>query len=313
MEDLVVEMVLIIKEDSNFSMNNIIEGKKIAIQLREELKQEIDKIYHRYQKTPTLAVILVGSDPASKIYVNNKAKAAKLVGINSIQINLSNNISEADLIIEIEKLNHNHEIHGILVQLPLPKHINSNKITSIVSYKKDVDGFNVINVGKLAIGDNNDFANIIPCTPAGCLYLLKKTLGNNLQGLKALVIGSSNIVGRPMARLLMLEKCTVTIANSKTIDLKAQTLQADIIISATGITNLITDDMVNDNTTIIDVGINRIQTSDGKSRIIGDVDFKNVQPKVKFITPVPGGVGPMTITYLLKNTVTAFNNILKDA
>jgi methylenetetrahydrofolate dehydrogenase (NADP+)/methenyltetrahydrofolate cyclohydrolase len=293
-------------------MHNIIDGKKIAAELREELRQEVGEIYQKYQKNPTLAVILVGDNSASKIYVKNKAKAAKSVGINSIQINLAENISEITLIQKIEELNNDTSVHGILVQLPLPSHIDSNKAISAVDYKKDVDGFNIINVGKLSIGDKNDFANIIPCTPAGCLYLLKKTLGENLQGLKALVIGSSNIVGRPMARLLMLEKCTVTIANSKTKDLKSQTLQADIIVSATGISNLITADMVNENTTIIDVGINRIQTSDGKSMIVGDVDFTKVQSKVKFITPVPGGVGPMTIAYLLKNTIKAFKNILKN-
>jgi len=194
------------------------------------------------------------------------------------------------------------------VQLPLPKHIDTNKIVSTVNYKKDVDGFNIINVGKLSIGDKDDFANIIPCTPAGCLHLLKETLGHNLQGLKALVIGSSNIVGRPMARLLMLEKCTVTIANSKTKNLKAETLKSDIIISATGKSNLITADMVSEDATIIDVGINRIKTKQGNSVLVGDVDFKNVQPKVKYITPVPGGVGPMTIAYLLQNTIKAFKS-----
>ena len=289
-------------------MHNIIDGKSISLKLREKLKQEADLIYQKYQKKPTLVVILVGNDPASQIYVNNKTKAAKLVGINSIQINLDNNIGEEELIKKIIDLNNDENIHGILVQLPLPKHINSNKVISSVDYKKDVDGFNIINVGKLSIGDKNDYTNIIPCTPAGCLHLLKETLGQDLSGLKALVIGSSNIVGRPMARLLMLEKCTVTVANSKTKDLKSEALRSDIIVCATGVSNLITADMVSNSVTIIDVGINRIYNSEGKSSLVGDVDFKNVQPKVKFITPVPGGVGPMTIAYLLKNTIEVFNS-----
>ena len=290
-------------------MHNLIDGKKISAQIREELAIEVKEIFNKHKSKPTLAVILVGNDPASEIYVANKARASKSIGMQSVEYRLSSQVSETELIAKINQLNNDKDIHGILVQLPLPKHINTTKVIWAVDFKKDVDGFNVINVGRLSVGDKDEFAGIIPCTPSGCLHLIKSSLGDNLIGLKALVIGASNIVGRPVARLLMLEKCTVTIANSKTKNLKAECLQADIIVSATGVANLITADMVNENTTIIDVGINRIQDRDGKSRLVGDVDFQNVQPKAKFITPVPGGVGPMTIAYLLKNTIAAYKKI----
>lgn len=291
----------------------IIDGKKIAQELREEIAKKVKKLKDKHQITPGLAVILVGNDPASQIYVSNKEKAAHQVGMNSFQIKLSKDISEDELITKIDDLNNDKNIHGILVQLPLPKGIDTKKVIHAIDPKKDVDGFNTLNVGKLSIGelDGKDKA-IVPCTPLGCLHLLKKTLGNNLVGLKSLVIGTSNIVGRPMARLLTLEKCTDTIAHSKTKDLKAECLQADIIISATGVANLIKADMVKKGACVIDVGINRIIDENGKSRLVGDVDFENVKEVAGHITPVPGGVGPMTITYLLSNTIDCYNKQIQQ-
>ncbi len=282
----------------------IIDGKTISSSLKEEITKEVIQIKTKYDVIPTLAVILVGCDPASEVYVSNKEKAAHLVGMNSILYKLASDISESDLLKKIEELNQDKDVHGVLVQLPLPKHIDSKKVLYAIDYKKDVDGFHVVNVGKLSVGDiEGKDAAIIPCTPLGSIHLLKSSLGNNLKGLKALVIGSSNIVGRPLARLLMLEGCTVTIANSSTIDLKAECLVSDIILTATGVAGLIKGDMVKKGATIIDIGINRIDLGNGKTKLVGDVDFENVKEVAGFITPVPGGVGPMTIAYLLKNTL----------
>ena len=290
----------------------IIDGKRIASELKDNIAKQVEEIKKKYQITPTLAVILVGNDPASEVYVSNKEKAAHSVGMNSIQYKLASNTSENELISKIKELNNDDKVHGILVQLPVPKHIDTKKVIHAIDYRKDVDGFNVINVGKLSVGEvtGNDKA-IVPCTPLGCMNLIKSTIGDDLSGLKALVIGTSNIVGRPLARLLLLERCTVTIANRDTKDLKAETLRADIIISATGVANLIKADMVNKDAVVIDVGINRIKTDDGKSKLVGDVDFENVKKVVKAITPVPGGVGPMTITYLLQNTLNICLKTLK--
>ncbi|MFM7557179.1 MAG: bifunctional 5,10-methylenetetrahydrofolate dehydrogenase/5,10-methenyltetrahydrofolate cyclohydrolase, partial [Alphaproteobacteria bacterium] len=278
--------------------------KEISQNLKLEIAKKVNEIKKEFKVTPTLAVILVGNDPASEVYVSNKEKSAHAVGMNSIQFKMSADISEADLIQKIEELNNDKKVHGILVQLPLPKHIDAKKIIHKIDYKKDVDGFHVINVGKLSIGeiDGNDKA-MIPCTPLGCIHLLKTVKGNNLAGLKTLVIGTSNIVGRPLTRLLMLESCTVTVANRSTKDLKAECLQADVIFSGAGVINLITKDMVKKNAVIIDIGINRIATENGKHKITGDVDFENVKTVASAITPVPGGVGPMTIAYLLQNTL----------
>ena len=282
----------------------IINGKEISMTLRKEISIQVDEIKKKFKTTPTLAVILVGNDPASEVYVSNKEKSAHAVGMNSIQFKMANDISEADLINKIDELNLDNKVHGILVQLPLPKHIDAKKVIHKIDYNKDVDGFNVINVGKLSIGevDGSERA-MIPCTPSACLYLLKQSIGNNLAGLKALVIGTSNIVGRPLTRLLMLEGCTVTVANRNTKDLKNECLQSDIIISATGVVNLIRGDMVKKGAVIIDVGINRITDSTGKHKIVGDVNFDEVKKVASAITPVPGGVGPMTITFLLQNTL----------
>lgn len=290
----------------------IIDGKKIAQEFRQQIAKQVTKLKKKHNQIPGLAVILVGNDPASQVYVSNKEKAAHSVGMNSFQYKFSDKISEEELMAKIEKLNNDPNIHGILVQLPLPKNISTQKVIKAIGPKKDVDGFNAINVGKLSIGEiTGENKAIVPCTPLGCVHLIKNALGKDLTGLKALVIGCSNIVGRPLARLLMLEKCTVTIANRDTRDLKAECLQSDIIISATGVANLITADMVNENATVIDVGINRIIEKDGKSKLVGDVDFMSVKEKAKNITPVPGGVGPMTISYLLHNTLQCYQNLIK--
>lgn len=288
-------------------MTKIINGKEIAASIRLEISKQIEEIKKKFHLTPGLAVILVGNDAASEVYVSNKEKAAHAVGMNSIQFKFAVDISEVDLIAKIKELNADKKIHGILVQLPLPKHISARKVISTIDHRKDVDGFNVINVGKLSAGeiDGEDKA-IIPCTPLACLHLIKSVAGQNLAGLKTLVIGTSNIVGRPLARLLMLENCTVTIANRSTKDLQAEALQADIIISAAGAPGLIKKDMVKKGAIVIDVGINRVDLSAGKSKLVGDVDFENVQEVALAITPVPGGVGPMTIAYLLKNTLECF-------
>ncbi len=286
----------------------IINGKEIAAELRKEIAQQIAKIKHEFHHAPGLAVILVGNDPASEVYVANKEKAAHAVGMNSVQYRLDAQTSEAELIEKIQDLNDDEKIHGILVQLPLPKHIDAKKILHTIDYRKDVDGFNIINVGKLAVGDvEGDDPAIVPCTPLGCVYLIKSVAGENLAGLKALVIGSSNIVGRPLSRLLMLENCTVTVANRSTKNLKAECLQSDIVIVAAGAPNLVTADMIKKDAIIIDVGINRVNI-DGTSstKLVGDVDFENVKNIARAITPVPGGVGPMTIAYLLKNTLSCY-------
>lgn len=289
----------------------IIDGKQIAADLKVQIAAEVADIKAKHNITPTLAVILVGNDPASEVYVSNKEKAAHLVGMNSLLFRLTADISEADLLKKIAELNNDKNVHGILVQLPLPKHIDSKKVIHAIDYKKDVDGFNIINVGKLSVGDveGKDGA-IVPCTPLGSVHLLKSALGNDLKGLKAVVVGTSNIVGRPLAQLLVLEKCTVTIAHSATIDLKATCLDADVILTATGVAGLIKADMVKKGATIIDIGINRIDAGNGKTKLVGDVDFDAVKEVAEYITPVPGGVGPMTITYLLKNTLNNVNKLI---
>jgi methylenetetrahydrofolate dehydrogenase (NADP+)/methenyltetrahydrofolate cyclohydrolase len=296
-----------------FKSSKIINGKEIAAKMREGIAVEISEIKKKFQTTPTLAVILVGSDSASEVYVRNKEKAAHSIGMNSIQFKMAGDISENELIAKINELNEDKKVHGILVQLPLPKHIDSKKVLHAIDYHKDVDGFHVTNVGKLSIGDITGINKaMIPCTPLGCLHLLKSAKGNNLAGLKTLVIGSSNIVGRPLARLLMLESCTVTIANRSTKDLKEECLRSDVIISATGVAGLVKADMVKKGAVIIDVGINRVDLGDGKSKLVGDVDFENVQEVASAITPVPGGVGPMTIAYLLRNTVDCYLRLINS-
>ena len=274
----------------------IIDGKKIAETLRQKLKKEIIEIKSSFKSAPGLTVILIGEDPASKIYVRNKEKFSKEIGINSEVIKYPENIEEKEVLSKIIELNKNKKVSGILVQLPLPKHINKQKVIETILPEKDVDGFHPINVGNLSSG----YDSKIPCTPLGCLILLKE-VEKNLSGKHAVVIGRSNLNGKPMAQLLLKENCTVTITHSKTKDLKSQCNKADIIIAAVGKPKLVKGDWVKKNAIVIDVGINK--TTDG---IVGDVDFNEVSKVAKAITPVPGGVGPMTIACLLRNTVECF-------
>jgi len=274
----------------------IIDGKKIAETLRQKLKKEIIEIKSSFKSVPGLTVILIGEDPASKIYVRNKEKFSKEIGINSEVIKYPENIEEKEVLSKIIELNKNKKVSGILVQLPLPKHINKQKVIETILPEKDVDGFHPINVGNLSSG----YDSKIPCTPLGCFLLLKE-VEKNLSGKHAVIIGRSNLNGKPMAQLLLKENCTVTITHSKTKDLKSQCNKADIIIAAVGKPKLVKGDWVKKNAIVIDVGINK--TMDG---IVGDVDFNEVSKVARAITPVPGGVGPMTIACLLRNTVECF-------
>ena len=277
----------------------IIDGKKTAAELREELKKSVAELKSTYNATPGLTVILVGEDPASKIYVKNKEKFAKEVGLNSEVIRYPADLEEKVLLNKIKELNKNNKVSGILVQLPLPKHIDKRKVIETIDHGKDVDGFHPINVGNLSSG----YDSSIPCTPLGCSLLLKKA-EKNLSGKHAVVIGRSNLNGKPMTQLLLKENCTVTVTHSKTKDLKAECLRADIIIAAVGIPKLVKGDWVKKGAIVIDVGINKTD-----SGIVGDVDFDQVSKVAKAITPVPGGVGPMTIACLLSNTVECFKKL----
>jgi len=280
----------------------IIDGKKIAENLRETLKKQIQQIPSNQPK-PGLTVILIGEDPASQIYVRNKEKFANEIGINSKVLRFDSSITEEALTKEIHKLNQDREVHGILVQLPLPKHINSKNIINQIEPSKDVDGFHPINVGNLSSGNDA----LVPCTPYGCYLLLKEVI-SDFNGLNAVVIGRSNINGKPMTQLLLKENCTVTITHSKTKNLKNICQGADILVASVGIAKLVKQDWVKSDCVVIDVGINRIEEN-GSKKLIGDVDFENVKDKVKAITPVPGGVGPMTISCLLQNTLKAYQKI----
>jgi len=274
----------------------IIDGKKEAGIIRNEIKKEISDLKKKSGKTPSLTVILIGDFAPSLIYVKNKEKSAREVGINSEIIRYPKNVGEKDILKKIEELNKNDEISGILVQLPLPSQISKEKIINAINPSKDVDGFNPINVGNLSSG----YDSIVPCTPLGCLLLIKK-IEPNLAGKHAVIIGRSNLNGKPMAQLLLKENCTVTIVHSKTNDLQNECLKADILVAAVGVPNLIKKDWVKKNAIVIDVGINKVG-----EKIVGDVNFDELKDNVKAITPVPGGVGPMTIACLLKNTLTCF-------
>ena len=274
----------------------IIDGKKEAAALREEIKKEIISIKSKTNKVPGLTVILIGEFAPSLIYVRNKEKNSKEVGINSNVIKYSNDVKEEEVLKKIKELNKDKNVSGILVQLPLPDQIDKKKIINSIDPSKDVDGFNPINVGNLASG----YDAIVPCTPLGCLLLLKK-IEKNLSGKHAVIIGRSNLNGKPMAQLLLKENCTVTVAHSKTKNLKEECSKADILIAAVGVANLVKKDWVKDGSIVIDVGINK-----QGDKIVGDVSFGEVKDKVKAITPVPGGVGPMTIACLLKNTLECF-------
>ena len=275
----------------------IIDGKKCSEEILENLRRDIAEYKEKTGKVPGLAVIILGNNAASKIYVKSKIRACEKTGILSREIILDENISEEELINEIEKLNNDKNINGILVQLPLPPHINEKKICEAISVKKDVDGFKAENLGKIMLGDDDGF---ISCTPQGIIYLIDQ-LNMDLHGKNVVVVGRSNIVGKPVASLLINKGATTTVCNSKTKDLAGILRKADIIVIAIGKAKFLTKDMVKEGAVVIDVGINRV---DGK--ICGDVDYENVKDIVSHITPVPGGVGPMTIAMLLKNTVKAF-------
>lgn len=282
-------------------MTKIISGTDLAKKLRAEIKEEAT-ILQQKGITPTLAVVLVGDNKASKSYVNSKHKACLENNINSVKIELDENISTASLLNEIEKLNNDSEVHGILVQLPLPKHIDAEQILNAVSPQKDVDGFHPINVGKLVIGE----AKLIPCTPLGILEMIKST-GDEIDGKLALIIGRSNIVGKPISTLLLQNNATVITAHSKTKNLDSLLEQADIIVSCVGSAHFLTgEEKVKETVTIIDVGNNY---KDGK--LVGDVNLENFMGKVKYISPVPGGVGPLTITMLMRNTLVATYDLIK--
>ena len=274
----------------------IIDGKKIAAELREDLKKKVIELKSNYNAVPGLTVILVGEDPPSKIYVKNKEKFAKEVGMNSEVIKYPDNVEEKVVLNKIIELNNDSKVSGILVQLPLPKHIDKRKVIETILPGKDVDGFHPMNVGNLSSG----YDSSIPCTPLGC-YLLLKKVEKNLSGKHAVMIGRSNLNGKPMTQLLLKENCTVTIAHSKTKDLKAECSRADIIIAAVGRPRLVKGDWVKKGVIVIDVGINKTDRG-----LVGDVDFDEVSKVAKAITPVPGGVGPMTIACLLNNTVECF-------
>ena len=294
-------------------MSKIIDGKLIAQNLREDLKKEISLLKDTHKKSPGLAVVQVGNVAASSVYVKAKTKSALEVGIEVIDHHLDEKISEKELLSLVEKLNNQKNVNGILVQLPLPDHINEQTILDSINAEKDADGFHPLNVGKLSISASNDENLLIPCTPFGCLLMLKE-LGVELKGKYAVVIGRSNIVGKPMAQLLLKESCTVTVAHSKTINLPSICSKADILVAAVGKPEIVKASWVKKDSIVIDVGINRVQKEiDGevRNKLVGDVDFLEIEKKVSAITPVPGGVGPMTIACLLRNTTIAFKNSLK--
>ena len=287
---------------------NIIDGKAFAAGLRKTVGAEVARIKSDHGLTPGLAVVLVGDDPASAVYVRNKGEQTREAGMQSFEHRLPADTSEAEVLAIVEQLNTDDAVHGILVQLPLPDQINEQKVLTAINPNKDVDGFHVTNVGRLWTGGDA----LVPCTPYGCLLMLKDRLGD-LSGKRAIVVGRSNIVGKPMAALLLGESCTVTIAHSRTKDLPQRCREADIVIAAVGRPNMIKGDWIQPGATVIDVGINRIDApekglkEDGtpKTRLVGDVDFAEASEVAGAITPVPGGVGPMTIACLLRNTVVA--------
>ena len=274
----------------------IIDGKKESANLREEIKNEILEIKKKINKNPSLTVILIGDFTPSQIYVRNKEKNSTEVGITSNIIKYPKEVKEKEVLNKINELNNDKNISGILVQLPLPEQISKEKIINAIDPKKDVDGFNPINVGNLASG----YKSIVPCTPLGCLLLIKK-VEKNLSGKHAVIIGRSNLNGKPMAQLLLKENCTVTVVHSKTNNLQEECLKADILVAAVGVPNLIKKDWVKSSAIVIDVGINKVG-----DKIVGDVNFEEIKNNIRAITPVPGGVGPMTIACLLKNTLECF-------
>jgi methylenetetrahydrofolate dehydrogenase (NADP+)/methenyltetrahydrofolate cyclohydrolase len=280
----------------------IIDGKQTAADLRISLAKDVKILKKEKGITPGLTVILVGEDPASQIYVRNKVKQTEEIGMISQEFKLPNDTSQETLLTKLNELNNDPNVHGILVQLPLPKHIDESLIIESISPEKDVDGFHATNSGRLMNGADDA---LVPCTPQGCILLAKQHLGEDLSGKHAVVIGRSNIVGKPVAMLLLQEDCTVTIAHSRTKDLAKICREADILVAAVGRPEMIKAEFIKPGATVIDVGINRIETDNGKSRLVGDVDFTQAEAIAGAITPVPGGVGPMTIACLLKNTIEA--------
>ena len=279
----------------------LIDGKKTAAKLREKLKNEVLQLKIKYNKVPGLTVILIGELAPSQIYVRNKEKSANEVGLKSNVVKYPENVEEKTVLKKIEELNNDVSVSGILVQLPLPKHIDKQKVIEAIKPNKDVDGFHPMNVGNLSSG----YESSVPCTPLGC-YLLIKQIEPNLNGKKAVIIGRSNLNGKPMMQLLLKENCTVTITHSKTKDLKDECLKGDIIVAAVGIPELVKGDWVKKDAIVIDVGINKTEKG-----IVGDVSFDEVSKVAKALTPVPGGVGPMTIACLIKNTIECFKRDLK--
>ena len=282
-------------------MGEIISGKELSKEVREEVRLKVEELKALYGAVPHLAVVLVGEDPASQSYVRAKKRACLKAGMESTIIRKETTITEEELLKIVNDLNSDDTVHGVLVQLPIPKHIDENKVIDAIDISKDVDGFHPLNVGYMHLGRNP----ILPATPKGILTMIKSKK-IDLKGKDAIIIGRSNIVGKPTAMLLMKEHATVTIAHSRTKNLKEKCLQADIIVAAVGRANTVTADMVKEGAVIIDVGVNRV---DGK--LVGDCDFENIKDKASYITPVPGGVGPMTITSLLQNTVECFERIIK--
>lgn len=275
----------------------IIDGKALSEKILKEIEEEHNKLKEKVGRKAGLAVIIVGENPASQIYVRNKIRACEKVGFHSETIRLDENITEEDLLLEIEKLNNDSNIDGILVQLPIPKHIDELKVINAISAEKDVDGFHTTNIGKMMIGDESGF---LPCTPAGVIQMFEE-YNINLEGKDALVIGQSNIVGKPMTLLLIKKRATVQVCNSKTKNLSEKLQKADVIVVAAGSPKLVKGSDVKEGVVVIDIGINRVE-----GKICGDVDFEEVSKKASFITPVPGGVGPMTIAMLIKNTFKSY-------
>ncbi len=282
---------------------SLIDGKAFAATVREKVAAHVARFRDGHGVTPGLAVVLVGEDPASQVYVRNKGEQTKAVGMASFEFRLDAATSQDELLALIARLNADEAVHGILVQLPLPKHLNEDLVINSISPAKDVDGFHISNVGLLATGQKS----MVPCTPLGCLMLLRDRLGS-LSGREAVVVGRSNIVGKPMAQLLLRDSCTVTVAHSRTRDIEAVCRRADILVAAVGRPEMITGEWIKPGATVIDVGINRVpapEKGEGKHRITGDVHFESAAKVAGAITPVPGGVGPMTIACLLANTLTA--------
>lgn len=283
-----------------------IDGKAMAARLTSSISEQAQALSRDRDITPGLAVVIVGEDPASQVYVRNKKRTAENCGFNSVQHSLAEDTPEQDILALIEKLNDDDAIHGILVQLPLPAHLDEQRITQAISPSKDVDGFHYVNIGKLTTGDTDDA--FVPCTPAGCMLMIEDHLGKDLSGLNAVVIGRSNIVGKPMASLLLAANATVTTTHSRTRDLPDVVRKADIVVAAVGRATMVKGDWIKPGAIVIDVGINRIEVDvDGekKSKLTGDVDFDGASQAAAAITPVPGGVGPMTIAMLMANTLRA--------